>query len=114
MKKITDYILQAYDYFTNKMSSIVIANNYMINVVCWLFCLVFGLFIVAWIENWVVSGNADLQILLQGIDRLTAPATLAAVKFVTESVSQTKIKQTEIQFIDKNNNGIDDRKEGIV
>lgn len=114
MKKITDYILQGFDYFSEKIGEIKLVNNYMINVVCWLFCLIFGVFMVAWFEQWFVTGKADLQILLQAIEKLVMPSTLAVVKFVTESVSQTKIEQAKIQFIDKNNNGVDDRKEGLV
>lgn len=69
---------------------------------------------VAWFELWYATGKPDLDILLQAVDRITAPATLAAVKFVTETYSQTKIEQAKIQFIDKNNNGIDDREENLV
>lgn len=53
---------------------------------------------VAWFEQWFVTGKADLQILLQAIEKLTMPSTLAVVKFVTESYSQTKIKQEEIKY----------------
>ena len=42
------------------------------------------------------------------------PSTLAVVKFVTESISQTKIEQAKIQFTDKNNNGIPDDKESVA
>lgn len=108
MKKITDYILQGWQYFTDKINGIVVANNYMINVVCWLFCLIYGVFMIAWFEQWFVTGRADLPILLQAIEKLVMPSTLAVVKFVTESVSQTKIEQAKIQFTDKNNNGIND------
>lgn len=114
MKKITDYLLSAWQNFAGKMSGIVVENNYMINVVCWLFLVIFCVFLVAWFELWFVTGKPDLQILLQAVDRITAPATLAAVKFVSETYSKTKIEQTKIQFIDKNNNGIDDRSEGIA
>ena len=69
---------------------------------------------VAWFEQWIVTGKADLQILLQAIEKLVMPSTLAVVKFVTESISQTKIEQAKIQFIDKNKNGIPDEKEGLV
>ena len=95
------------------MSGIVVENNYMINVVCWLFLVIFCVFLVAWFELWFVTGKPDLQILLQAIDRVTAPATLAAVKFISETYSKTKIEQAKI-FTDKNNNGIPDEKEGLV
>lgn len=114
MNKITNYILQGWSYFTDKIGEIKVANNYMINVICWLFCLIFGVFMVAWFEQWIVTGKADLQILLQAIEKLVMPSTLAVVKFVTESISQTKIEQAKIQFIDKNKNGIPDEKEGLV
>lgn len=114
MNKITNYILQGWSYFTDKIGEIKVANNYMINVICWLFCLIFGVFMVAWFEQWIVTGKADLQILLQAIEKLVMPSTLAVVKFVTESISQTKIEQAKIQFTDKNNNGIPDDKESVA
>lgn len=113
MKKITDYLLNGWQNFAGKMSGIVVENNYMINGVCWLFLVIFCVFLVAWFELWFVTGKPDLQILLQAIDRVTAPATLAAVKFISETYSKTKIEQAKI-FTDKNNNGIPDEKEGLV
>ena len=114
MKKITDYLLDGWKYFANKITDFTVANNYMINVICWFFVLVFVVFLVAWFCDWYVSGKANLQVLLQGMDRLVAPSTLAAVKFVAEGYKETKIEQAKIQFIDKNNNGIPDDKESVV
>lgn len=114
MSKVVNYLLSTWQMFTGKMSDIVVENNYMINVVCWLFLVIFCVFLVAWFELWFVTGKPDLQILLQAVDRVTAPATLAAVKYISETYSKTKIEQAKIQFIDKNNNGVDDRVEGDV
>lgn len=114
MNKITNYILQGWSYFTEKIGEIRLVNNYMINVICLFFMLIFGVFMVAWFEAWIVTGKADLQILLQAIDRLVMPSTLAVVKFVSESYKETKIEQAKIQFIDNNKNGIPDEKEGLV
>lgn len=114
MKKITDYLLNGWQYVTNKISDFTVANNYMINVICLFFMLVFCVFLVAWFCLWYVTGKPDLNVLLAGLDRLVAPSTLAAVKFVAGSYQETKIKQAEIQFIDKNKNGIPDEKEGLV
>lgn len=114
MKKITDYLLNGWQYVTTKVSDFTVANNHMINVICLFFMLVFCVFLVAWFCLWYVTGKPDLNVLLAGLDRLVAPSTLAAVKFVAGSYQETKIKQAEIQFIDKNKNGIDDRVEGDV
>lgn len=114
MNKIMDYLLDGWKYFTDKITDFTVANNYMINVICLFFMLVFCVFLIAWFCLWYVTGKPDLQVLLQGLDRLVAPSTLAAVKFVAGSYQETKIKQAEIQFIDKNKNGIPDEKEGLV
>lgn len=96
MKKITDYILQGWQYFTTKLTDFTVANNYMINIICLFFMLVFCVFLVAWFCLWYVTGKPDLQVLLQGLDRLVAPSTLAAVKFVAEGYKETKIEQAKI------------------
>ena len=68
---------------------------------------VFSLFIVGWGYLWYSQGIPDLLLLLKGIESLSAPAMLAVIKFITGAcVDVSK------SFIDKNNNGIDDRKEG--
>ena len=114
MNKIADYLLDSWKYFTDKITDFTVANNYMINVICLFFMLVFCVFLIAWFCLWYVTGKPDLQVLLQGMDRLVAPSTLAAVKFVAEGYKETKIEQAKIQFIDKNKNGIPDEKEGLV
>lgn len=64
---------------------------------------VFTLFLIGWCFLWYAKGLPDLMLLLEGIKALSAPAVLAVVKFICDST---------IGFIDKNNNGIDDRLEG--
>ena len=101
LKKITDYLLKGFDYFVQKICEIKVVNSYMINVICLFFMLIFSVFMIAWFEQWIVTGKADLSILLQAIDRLVMPSTLAVVKFVTEGYKETKIKQSEIQCANK-------------
>ena len=69
---------------------------------------VFSLFIVGWGYLWYLKGIPDLLLLLKGIESLSAPAMLAVIKFVTGAA--VDVSKT---FIDKNNNGIDDRKENL-
>ena len=64
---------------------------------------VFTLFLIGWCFLWYVKGLPDLMLLLEGIKALSAPAVLAVVKFICDST---------VNFIDRNNNGIDDRLEG--
>lgn len=77
----------------------------MISFVCVYFIVLFTMFLAGWIQLWFVKGTADLPLLLKGIETLTAPAALSAIKFVTEMASKT--------IIDKNKNGIDDREESL-
>lgn len=104
--KIKKYAQSVFNDLKNRISLIDKSNLDIIKFIVGYIIFVFSLFIVGWGYLWYIKGIPDLLLLLKGIDSLSAPAMLAVIKFVTGAcvdVSKT--------FIDKNNNGIDDRKE---
>lgn len=101
-----NYVADIIASLQQKVSQIDKSDLDIIKFIVGYIIFVFSLFIVGWGYLWYLKGIPDLLLLLKGIESLSAPAMLAVIKFVTGAcvdVSKT--------FIDKNNNGIDDRKE---
>lgn len=107
LKNLINIFFNSMQLVSDKLNNYDVKDAHMINFVCVYFILLFTLFLVGWMQLWWIAGKADLLLLLKGIETLTAPAALSAIKFVTDKVSQTKI------IIDKNKNGIDDRLENL-
>lgn len=77
----------------------------MINFVCIYLCMLFTLFLLGWVYQWVVFNILDLDMLLKGVNVLGSAGILALLRYVTDKVASTKI------IIDRNNNGIPDDEE---
>ncbi len=105
-KNIVNIFFNSIQLVSNRLNTYNVKDTHMISFVCIYFILLFCLFLLGWIQLWIYNGTADLLLLLKGIETLTAPAVLSAIKFVTDKVSET--------IIDKNNNGIDDRLEKVI
>ena len=106
--KIKNYATEILETLKQKASLIDKSDLDIIKFIVGYIIFVFSLFIVGWGYLWYLKGIPDLLLLLKGIESLSAPAMLAVIKFVTgAAVDVSK------SFIDKNNNGIDDRKENL-
>lgn len=81
-------------------------NTDIIKFIVGYIIFIFTLFLVGWFFLWYQNGTPDLILLLKGIEGLSTPALLAVIKFVCDAGVGVADK-----FIDKNNNGIDDRLE---
>lgn len=100
-----DLIVKSLGFIRSKLQANIKVKLDIIKFIIGYIIFVFTLFLVGWGYLWFIKGIPDLLLLLKGIETLTAPAVLSAIKFVTDKVSET--------IIDKNNNGIDDRLEKV-
>lgn len=105
VNKIIDYINKSFCIIKDKLN-IIETKPDIIKFIIGYIIFVFTMFLVGWFYLWYKTDTPDLQLLLKGIDTLSAPALLAVVKFVTGAATDAFNN-----FIDRNNNGIDDRLE---
>ena len=101
-----NFIIKSFEFIQDRIKDNIKFKVNIIKFIIGYIIFVFTLFLVGWAYLWVVKGIPDLLLLLKGIEALTAPAVLSAIKFITDKVSET--------IIDKNNNGIDDRLEKVI
>lgn len=105
MKKILNkLLLYGYSFLCN-VKHYKVEKMHMINFVCIYLCILFTLFLVGWLYQWIILGKLELMMLLEGIKPLGGAGFLALMKYITDVTSDTKI------MIDKNNNGIPDEEE---
>lgn len=90
---------------SDKLNTYNVREMHMINFVCIYLCLLFTLFLLGWVYQWVVFKILDLEMLLKGVNVLGSAGILALLRYVTDKVASTKI------IIDRNNNGIPDDEE---
>lgn len=90
---------------SNKLNTYNVRKMHMINFVCIYLCMLFTLFLLGWVYQWVVFNILDLDMLLKGVNVLGSAGILALLRYVTDKVASTKI------IIDRNNNGIPDDEE---
>lgn len=105
VNKIISYINKSFCIIKDKLN-IIETKPDIIKFIIGYIIFVFTMFLVGWFYLWYKTDTPDLQLLLKGIDTLSAPALLAVVKFVTGAATDAFNN-----FIDRNNNGIDDRLE---
>lgn len=90
---------------SDKLNTYKVGQMHMINFVCIYLCLLFTLFLVGWVYQWLFFNILDLDMLLKGVNVLGSAGILALLRYVTDKVAATKI------MIDRNNNGIPDAEE---
>lgn len=90
---------------SDKLNTYNVRKMHMINFVCIYLCMLFTLFLLGWVYQWVVFNILDLDMLLKGVNVLGSAGILALLRYVTDKVASTKI------IIDRNNNGIPDDEE---
>lgn len=100
-----DQLLNSLQMVSDKLNTCKVGQMHMINFVCIYLCLLFTLFLVGWVYQWVVFKILDLDMLLKGVNVLGSAGILALMRYVTDKVASTKI------IIDRNNNGIPDGEE---
>lgn len=92
---------------SDKLNTYNVREMHMINFVCIYLCLLFTLFLVGWVYQWLLFSILDLDMLLKGVNVLGSAGILALLRYVTDKIASTKI------MLDHNNNGIPDEKETI-